>query len=120
MTLKMLPIALALALCPMISGAEQTAASPATETSRDWAAWGGSVALRLNENLLGSMGISIQSRSGKLASDVPRLTDGLSARQALGSELFALRERQPAIPRRTLLVCRFPRRIIAISGRLRA
>ena len=92
MILKMLPIALALALSPMISGAEQTSASAATETSKDWAAWGGTVALRLNENLLQSMGISIESRSGKLASDAARLTDGLNDRQAYGSELFALRE----------------------------
>ncbi|MGB3047799.1 hypothetical protein, partial [Dokdonella sp.] len=92
MTLKMLPFALALALCPMIAGAEQAAATPASETSRDWAAWGGTVALRLNENILGSMGMSIQSRAGKLPADAARLTDGLNARQALGSELFALRE----------------------------
>ena len=92
MTLKMLPFALALALCPMISGAEQAAPTPASETSRDWAAWGGTVALRLNENILGSMGMSIQSRAGKLPADAARLTDGLNARQALGSELFALRE----------------------------
>lgn len=92
MTLKMLPIALALALCPMISGAEQTTASAATETSNDWAAWGGTVAVRLNENLLQSMGISIQGRAGMLPSDTARLTDGLKVRQAYGSELFALRE----------------------------
>ena len=92
MTLKMLPIALALALFPMISGAEQATVSAATETSRDWAAWGGTVAFRLNENLLGSMGISVKSRSGQLAIDTPRLTDGLNTRQALDSALFALRE----------------------------
>ncbi len=92
MIIKMLPIALALALCPMVSSADQATVSPSTESSKDWAAWGGTVGIRLNENLLNSMGMSIQSRSGKLPSDAARLTDGLNSRQAIGSELFAIRE----------------------------
>lgn len=55
MILKILPIALALALCPIVANAEQANTNAATETSNDWAAWGGTVAVRLNENLLHSM-----------------------------------------------------------------
>ena len=92
MILKMLPIALALSLCPIVSNAEQANANVASEYAKDWAAWGGTVAVRLNENLLNSMGMSIQSRSGMLPGNTQRLTDGLNVRQALGSELFAIRE----------------------------
>lgn len=36
--------------------------------------------------------MSIHSRAGELPNDAARLTDGLDVRQALGSELFAIRE----------------------------
>ncbi|HET9034017.1 MAG TPA: hypothetical protein VFN25_14080 [Dokdonella sp.] len=94
MNLKYLPLALALALAsvPMHSMAQPTTPSPATETTTDWAAWGGTVGVRLNENLLQSIGIRVANPTNRLSASSARLTDGLNVRQALGSELFALRQ----------------------------
>jgi len=93
MNFKPIAIALAIVLCPQI-GKVQAAAPPAgpSATAMDWAAWGGTVGIRLNRNTLGSMGISIADSPGKLPANSARLTDGLNVRQAHNSELFGIRE----------------------------
>ncbi len=92
MTFRTLSIALAIALFPMASIAQSVTAASASTSTNDWAAWGGTVAVHLNESNLRAMGMRIDQRAGKLSSNVERLTDGLNVRQALGSEIFALRE----------------------------
>jgi hypothetical protein len=92
MRFKCLPLVIALAACPIFALAQAVPAEPATVTNSAWAAWGGTIGLHMNESNLAGMGIRIESRSGKLSRNSARLTDGLNVRQALNSELFALRE----------------------------
>jgi hypothetical protein len=92
MNLKFLPLAIAVAFFPMISGALDATAQQAPLPEVSWAAWGGTIAIHLNESNLLGMGIRVGSRSAKLAPNSARLTDDLNVRQALDSELFALRE----------------------------
>ena len=91
MNLKQIAIALAIVFLPQ---AYSIAAVPPVSdaATNDWAAWGGTIALRLNTNTLASMGITIADSPGKLPADSARLTDGLNVRQALNSELFGIRE----------------------------
>ena len=92
MKLKTLALALAMSMSPLIAYAQTANVDQPASVKNDWAAWGGTVGVHINENTLGGMGIRIEQRSGKLSRSAARLTDGLNVRQALGSELFALRE----------------------------
>ena len=92
MKIKTLSFSLALCMSALVPPAWAAESAPAASTSADWAAWGGTVGMHLNESNLRSLGIEIDSRSSKLARNSARLTDGLNVRRALGSELFALRE----------------------------
>ncbi|MEO8010636.1 MAG: hypothetical protein ABI650_03220 [Dokdonella sp.] len=87
-----LALALMVSLCPTagLHAANESEQQPASTSQ--WSAWGGTVGVRLNEHLLGNLGISVTERAGALSADSPRLTDGLNVRQALGIELFALRD----------------------------
>jgi hypothetical protein len=92
MRVKRLPLVIALAACPIFAVAQAVPAGPAAVANSQWAAWGGTLAIHLNESNLRGMGIHVESRSARLAPNSARLTDGLNVRQALGSELFALRD----------------------------
>ncbi len=76
----------------MASFAESAATDQAVLPNTDWAAWGGTVGLRLNISNLHSIGITIKSKPGALAAGSARLTDGLNVPQAAGIDLFGLRE----------------------------
>lgn len=92
MNIKTLSLALALSMSALVSSVLAVESEPVTSGTTDWAAWGGTVGMHLNESNLRSLGIKIDSRSSKLAHGSARLTDGLNVRRALGAELFALRE----------------------------
>lgn len=92
MNFKHLPLFIAFAACPIFAVAQVVPADSAVTEDSTWAAWGGTVGIHLNQSSLRGMGIRIDDRSGKLGRNNARLTDGLNVRQALDSELFALRE----------------------------
>ncbi|MEO8010635.1 MAG: hypothetical protein ABI650_03215 [Dokdonella sp.] len=91
---RALTLALMIALCPVVAGA-QGLVSPSSGTAATWSAEGGTVGVRLNPDLLGDLGIAIVNRHDVLPKGAPRLTDGLNVRQAYSVDLFGL---EPASP----------------------
>ncbi len=92
MNLKLLPIALALACCPMISQAQDETAGKAPLAQTHWAAWGGTIGVRLETSNLTGIGISVGKPASSMREGSPRLTDGLGVMQANNIDLFALRQ----------------------------
>ena len=86
-----LALALAIAVCPVVSMAHEAEVPAEAAKPDQWAAWGGTVGVRWFE-LLGDAGVVIEAPSQRLAADAGRLTDGgVGVRQALEVELFELR-----------------------------
>lgn len=91
MNLKRILIALALACVPLISHAQEVSTQSASLPQTNWAAWGGTVGVRLARSNLQGIGITIGEPTGSLAAGSARLTDGLNVTQAGNIDLFALR-----------------------------
>jgi len=70
-----------------------TAFAASTEASAppQWTAWGGTVGLRFNPDLLGDLGIAVRAAEHSLPASAARLTDGLQVRQAQAMTAFDLR-----------------------------
>lgn len=92
MNQKLLSLALAVACCPVISQAQDETANQAPLPQTNWAAWGGTVGVRLEKSNLSGIGITVSRPSSSLREGSPRLTDGLKVTQAQNIDLFSLRQ----------------------------
>ncbi|MCB1738893.1 MAG: hypothetical protein KDK91_00865 [Gammaproteobacteria bacterium] len=92
MNLKLLPIALALACSPLVSPAQEAGPNEKPLPQSNWAAWGGTVGVRLEKSNLSGIGITVSKPSNALPLGSPRLTDGLNVTQAQDVDLFSMRQ----------------------------
>ena len=92
MKLTLLSIALAFACVPLAPQASEVATGTAPLAQKSWAAWGGSVGVRLEQSNLRGIGITVSKPASALPANSARLTDGLSVTQAHNIDLFAVRQ----------------------------
>ena len=91
MKTKILLAALMSATCSIVWAADAPKGAQGAEVP-SWSAWGGTISFGLNKDQMHDIGMTLQQESDVLPKNARRLTDGLNVVQAIGFDMFALRQ----------------------------